>query len=76
MKDALVAYEVEDETGIMKNDEVIASNLSPCVQIFVESLLHAELTTDAARDTGTTENSMDIKKGSRKAEQSETTSPR
>jgi hypothetical protein len=46
----------------MKNDEVIAGHLSPCVQIFIESLLNADLTTDAARDTGTTGNSMDIKK--------------
>ena len=54
----------------MKNDEVIAGHLSPCVQIFIESLLNADLTTtDVARDTGTTENSMDIKKGSRKAKQ-------
>lgn len=60
----------------MKNDEVIAGHLSPCVQIFIESLLNADLTTDVARDTGTTENSMDIKKGSRKAKQSETKSPR
>ena len=67
---------MEDETGIMKNDEVIAGHLSPCVQIFIESLLNAELTTDVARDAGTTENSMDIKKGSRKAKQSETKSPR
>jgi hypothetical protein len=60
----------------MKNNEVIAGHLSPCVQIFVESLLSAESTTDVARDTGTTENSMDIKKGSRKAKQFETQSPR
>ena len=45
----------------MKNDEVTAGHLSPCVRIFIESLLNADLTTDAARDTGTTENSMDIK---------------
>jgi hypothetical protein len=58
----------------MKDNELIASHLSPCVQIFIESLLNAD-TTDAARDTGTTENSMDIKKGSRKAKQSEMKSP-
>ena len=67
---------MEGKTGIMKDDEIIAGHLSPCVQIFIESLLNADLTTDGARDTGTTENSMDIKKGSRKAKQSETKSPR
>jgi hypothetical protein len=46
--------------------------LSLCVQIFIESLLNADSTTDVARDTGTKENSLDIKKGSRKAMQSET----
>ena len=60
----------------MKNDEVIAGHLSPCVQNFIESLLNADLTTDVAGDTGTTQNPMDIKKGSRKAKQSETKSPR
>ena len=60
----------------MKYKEVIAGHLSPCVQIFIESLLNADWTTDVARDRGTTENSMDIKKGSRKAKQSETKSPR
>jgi hypothetical protein len=67
---------VEDKTGIMKNKEVIAGHLSSCVQIFIESLLNADLTTDVARDTGTREDSMDIKKGSKKAKQSETKSPR
>jgi hypothetical protein len=67
---------VEDETGIMKNDEVIAGHLSPCVQLFIESLLNADLTTDVVRDTSTTENSMDSQKGSRKAKQYETRSPR
>jgi len=67
---------VEGKTGIMKNDEVIAGHLSPCVQIFIELLLNADLTTDGARDTDTTENSMDIKKGSRKAKRSETKSLR
>lgn len=47
----------------MKNNEVIAGHLSPCVQIFIESLINAGSTTDVARDTGTTENSMDIEKG-------------
>jgi len=56
----------------MKNDEVIAGHLSPCVRIFVESLLNAEPTTDVAGDTSTTENFVDIKKGSRKAKQPET----
>jgi hypothetical protein len=60
----------------VKDNELIAGHLSPCVQIFIESLLNAALTTDVARDTGTTESSMDIKKGSRKAKQSETKSPR
>ena len=60
----------------MKDDEIIAGHLSPCLQIFIESLLHADLTTDGAPGTGTTENSVDIKKGSRKAKESETKSPR
>jgi hypothetical protein len=62
--------------GIMKNNEVSAGHLSPCVQIFIESLLRADFATDGARGTGTTENSVDIKKGSRKAKQPETKSPR
>jgi hypothetical protein len=65
---ALVAPEVEDKTENMKNNEVIAGHLSPCVQIFIESLLNADLTTDGARGT---EDSVDIKKGSRKAKQPE-----
>jgi hypothetical protein len=52
----------------MKNDEAIAGHLSPCVQIFIESLLNADLTTDLARHAGTTENSMDIKKGIEKGQ--------
>ena len=52
---------MEGKTGIMKNDEVIAGHLSRCVQIFIESLLNAELTADVARDAGTTEDSMGIK---------------
>jgi hypothetical protein len=59
----------------MKSDEVNAVDLSPCVRIFIESLLSEESPKDVARDTGTTESSMDIKKGSRKAKQSETKSP-
>jgi hypothetical protein len=59
----------------MKDNELIAGHLSPCVQIFLESLLNAELATDAARDAGTTNNSLDIRKESRKA-RSETKSPR
>ena len=66
----------ETKLGIMKSDEVNAGHLSPCVQIFIESLLDADLTTDIARDAGTTKNPMNIKKGSRKTEQSETKSPR
>lgn len=50
----------------MKDSELIAGHLRPCVQIFIESLLNAELTTDVARDADTTKNSMDIKKGLRK----------
>ena len=60
----------------MSNEEIIAGHLSPCVQIFIGSLLNAELTTDAAPDSGSTKNSINIKKGSRKAKQSETKSPR
>jgi len=60
----------------MKNDEVVAGHLSPCVQVFIESLLNADLTTtDGARDIGATENAVDIKKGSRNAKQSEKKSP-
>jgi len=50
----------------MKDNELIAGHLSPCVQIFIESLLNADLTTDVARDTRTTENSVDSKKVLRK----------
>jgi hypothetical protein len=62
---------VEDETEIMKHDEIIAGHLSPCVQIFIQSLLNAELTTDVARDTDTRGNSMDIKKGAERPTQVE-----
>jgi len=44
--------------------------------MFIESLLNAELTPEVTRDGGTTKNSMDIKKGPRKAKQSKTKSPR
>jgi len=59
-----------------KDDEFIAGRLSPCLQIFIESLLDAELTASVAGDAGTTENSMDVKKGSRKAKRPELQSPR
>jgi len=39
-------------------------------------LLKMTKTTDVALAPGTTENSMDVKKGSKKAKQSETKSPR
>jgi len=55
----------------MKDNELIASHLSPRVQIFIESLLNAD-----TRRNRHPENSMDSKKGSRKAKQSETKSPR
>lgn len=51
--------------GIMKYDELIAEHLGPCVQIFVESLINAELTTNAAGDAGTMKNFVDIKKDSK-----------
>jgi hypothetical protein len=54
-------YGAEDKIGIMKDNEVIAVRLSPCVRIFIESLLNAELTTTAPGDTGTTEKSPEIK---------------
>ena len=46
----------------MKNNEVVPGHLSPCVQIFIESLLNRELTASAARDADSTEISMDFKK--------------
>jgi hypothetical protein len=49
----------------MKYDELIAEHLNPCVQIFVESLINAELTTNAAGDAGTMKNFVDIKKDSK-----------
>jgi len=55
----------------MKHNEVIARHLSPCLRIFIESLLNAELTTSQAHNAGTTEDPMDIKKQSRTAEQPE-----
>jgi len=60
----------------VKDNEPTPGHLSPCVQMFIESLLNAELTPEVTRDSGTTENSMNIKEGSRKAKQSETKSPR
>jgi len=54
----------------MKNNEAIASDLSPCVRIFIESLLKAELP-DTTPATGATDNSVDIKKVSRSATPSE-----
>ncbi|HXY14696.1 MAG TPA: hypothetical protein VEI26_09370 [Terriglobales bacterium] len=55
----------------MKHSEVITGHLSPCLRIFIESLLHAELPTSEARDAGATEDSMDIKKVSRTLERPE-----
>jgi hypothetical protein len=45
----------------MNENEVIAIHLSPCVQIFIGSLLNAELTTSATGDAGTTEKSVETK---------------
>jgi len=60
----------------MKNDELIAGHLSPCVQIFIESLLSEESPKSTARNAGRTEKSIDIQKGSGKAQRSEPKSSR
>ena len=54
------------ETGntkrIMKENEVTADDLSPCVRLFIESLLNGEPTTNAGRDAGGGEKLIDTKK--------------
>jgi len=51
----------------MKSDEVNAVDLSPCVRIFIESLLSEEFPKCAARNAGRTEKSINIQKESGKA---------
>jgi hypothetical protein len=51
----------EDKNGIMKDNEVIAGHLSPCVRIFIESLLNGGSTTSFSENTGGTDISRDIK---------------
>jgi hypothetical protein len=48
----------------MKDNEVIAGYLSPCLHIFLESLLNGELTTSVSQNTGSTDISRDIKEDS------------
>jgi hypothetical protein len=50
----------------MKDNEVISGHLSPCICIFIESLLHGQLTT-SGRNAGDAEKSIELKKGSRQA---------
>jgi hypothetical protein len=45
----------------MKYNEVIAGHLSPCVQIFIESLLNGESTKSVSKNTGGTDISRGIK---------------
>jgi hypothetical protein len=45
----------------MKDNGVIAGHLSPCVRIFIESLLNGESTTSVSENTGGTGISRDIK---------------
>jgi len=59
------------KNGIMKDDKVIAGQLSPCIRIFIESLLDGESTTSAARDARGSEKSIDMNKGSRQANRPE-----
>ena len=54
----------------MKDNDVIGGHLSPCVRIFLESLLEAELAT-SGRNAGDTEVSIERKKGSKQAERPE-----
>lgn len=46
----------------MKKNELITDHLSPCVRIFIESILNGERTTSAARDADGTEQFIEIKK--------------
>lgn len=55
---------------MMKDNEAIAGHRSPCVRIFIESLLNGELTT-SGRDAGDTAKSIEIKNGSRQAKRPE-----
>ena len=45
----------------MKDNEVIAGHLSPCVRIFIESLLNSESATSVSQNSGGTDISRDIK---------------
>ena len=58
----------------MKDSEVIVGHLSPCVRIFIESLIHGQLTT-SGRNAGDTEKSIELMKGSRQAKQPEGKKP-
>ena len=66
----------ENKTRTMKDNEVITGHLSPCVRIFIESLLSDELPESAVRNAGGTETSLDIKTESRKVERPELKSRR
>ena len=60
----------------MNDDEINGGDLSPCVRIFIESLLNDELTTTEEGDTDAFEKSVAIKKGSRQADRPEQKSTR
>jgi hypothetical protein len=45
----------ENKTGTMKDEEITIGRPSPCVQIFIELILSAELAKIAARKVGCTE---------------------
>ena len=59
---------------IMNDNEVIADHLSPCVRIFIESLLHGHLKT-SGDNAGETEKS-ELKKGSDRPSSLKARSPR
>jgi len=59
----------------MKDNEVIAGHLSPCVRIFIESLLNGGSTTSFSQNTGGTDISRDIQGRSRQAKRPEAKNP-
>lgn len=47
----------------MEDDEIITGHLSPCVRIFIESLLNGAGATSAGRDAAGRQESIVIEKG-------------
>jgi hypothetical protein len=54
--------ERKTKSRLSKDNEVIAVRFSPCVRIFIESLVNARLTTSVPGDAGTTETFVETKK--------------